>query len=128
MSDIVLLVIAVILGIVHLVIAAQAAERQRPPGWNVGPRDEPFVATGAAGRLERAYRNFMETFPLFAAAVLAVVVQSKSGVLSHIGVIVYVVARIAYVPLYAYAVTYVRSLMWFISMIGIVLVIIAALI
>jgi uncharacterized MAPEG superfamily protein len=127
MSDIVWLVIAVILAVVHLVGAAQAAERQRPPGWNVGPRDEPFVATGAAGRLDRAYRNFMETFPLFAAALLAVVVQSKSGVLSHIGAIVYVVARIVYVPLYTFAVTYIRSLVWLISMIGIVLVIIAAL-
>lgn len=128
MTDIVLLVIAVILAVVHLVAAAQAADRQRPAGWNVGPRDAPFVATGMAGRLERAYRNFMETFPLFAAALLAVVVQGKSGGLSHIGAIVYVVARIVYVPLYAYAVSYIRSLVWLISMIGIVLMIIAALI
>lgn len=127
MSDMIWLAIAVIVGIVHLVIAAQAAERQRPAGWNVGPRDEPFVASGTAGRLERAYRNFMETFPLFAAALLAVAVQGKAGALSHIGAIVYVVARIVYIPLYAYAVTYVRSLVWFVSVIGIVLVIIAAL-
>lgn len=128
MFDMIWLTIAAILGVAHLVITAQAAERQRPAGWNVGPRDEPFVATGTAGRLERAYRNFMETFPLFAAALLAVAVQGKAGGLSHVGAVVYVVARILYIPLYAFAVTYVRSLVWLISMIGIVLIIIAALI
>jgi uncharacterized MAPEG superfamily protein len=36
-----------------------------------GPRDEAVPPlTGIAGRLERALRNFVETFPLFASAVL----------------------------------------------------------
>ena len=36
-----------------------------------GPRDAPVKPLGPlAGRLDRAFKNLMETFPLFAAAVL----------------------------------------------------------
>ena len=82
---------------------------------------------GTAARMERAYHNFMETFPLFAAALLAVVVQSKSGGLSHVGAILYVIARIVYIPLYAFGIMYFRSLAWTIATVGIVLLVIAAL-
>lgn len=127
MSDIVWLMIAVIVGLVQIVIAAQAGQSYRSLDWNLGPRDTPVPVGGVAGRLERAYRNFLETFPLFAAALLAVVLQNKSGGLSHWGAILYVVARIVYVPLYAFGVKYVRTLSWAVSIVGIVLLIIAAL-
>lgn len=127
MSDLIWLVIAVIVGLVQILIAAQAAQSYRGLDWNVGPRDTPVAVGGIAGRLERAYRNFLETFPLFAAALLAVAVQNKSGGLSHWGAILYVVARIVYVPLYAAGVKYLRTLSWVVSVVGIVMVIIAAL-
>jgi uncharacterized MAPEG superfamily protein len=127
MSDIVWLTIAVIVGLAQIVIAAQAAQSYRSLDWNLGPRDTAVPVGGVAGRLERAYRNFLETFPLFAAALLAVVLQNKSGGLSHWGAILYVVARIVYVPLYAFGVKYVRTLSWAVSIVGIVLLIIAAL-
>ena len=127
MSDIVWLMIAVIVGLVQIVIAAQAGQSYRSLDWNLGPRDTPVPVGGVAGRLERACRNFLETFPLFAAALLAVVLQNKSGGLSHWGAILYVVARIVYVPLYAFGVKYVRTLSWAVSIVGIVLLIIAAL-
>ena len=44
---------------------------QRGYLWTAGSRDEAVPPlTGIAGRLERALRNFVKTFPLFAAAVL----------------------------------------------------------
>ncbi len=127
MSDIVLLMIAVILGMLHLGVTSQMAQKYRTPDWGFGPRDTPMPTEGTAARLERAYRNFMETFPLFAAALLAVVLQNKSGGLSHWGAILYVVARIVYIPLYAFGVKYVRTLAWFVATVGIILLIIAAL-
>jgi uncharacterized MAPEG superfamily protein len=126
MSDLMWLVIAVIVGLVQLLAAAQAAGPYRTLDWNVGPRDEPMPPKGVAARLDRAFRNFMETFPLFAAVLLAVVLQNKSGGLSHWGATLYVIARIVYVPLYAAGVKYFRTLSWIVSMIGIVLVIVAA--
>jgi uncharacterized MAPEG superfamily protein len=66
-----LLAAAVLVGLVHLLWAAAAAQPQRGLKWNVGSRaTTPVILTGMAGRLERAFANFRETFPLFAAAVL----------------------------------------------------------
>ncbi len=126
MSDLVWLVIAVIIGMLHLGVAAQMAQKYRTPDWGFGPRDTPMPPQGTAARIDRAYRNFMETFPLFAAALIAVVLQNKSGGLSHWGALLYVVARIVYIPLYAFGVKYVRTLVWFIGTVGIIVLIVAA--
>lgn len=117
--------LAIVVGLVQLIWAAAAAQPQRGLKWNVGPRDEPVVLTGVAGRLERAMANYLETFPLFAAAVIAVYLGGKVGYLSAHGALVYVVARILYVPLYAFGVTYIRSLVWAASLAGIVMVLVA---
>jgi uncharacterized MAPEG superfamily protein len=127
MFDVIWLTLAVIVGLLHLGITTMMAQRYRPSDWGVGPRDTPMPSQGTAARMERAYHNFTETFPLFAAALLAVVMQSKSGGLSHVGAILYVVARVVYIPLYAFGVAYFRSLAWVIATIGIVLLVIAAL-
>ena len=56
---------------VQVVLASHAASLQRVYLCTAGPRDEAVPQlTGIAGRLERALRNFVETFPLFASAVL----------------------------------------------------------
>ena len=66
-----MLALSVVLGVVQIVIASHAASVQRGYRWAAGPRDEvPLPLTGVAGRLDRALRNFLETFALFAAAVL----------------------------------------------------------
>ncbi|HEY5211311.1 MAG TPA: MAPEG family protein [Stellaceae bacterium] len=126
MSDITWLLIAVIVGLVQIMLAAQMAQKYRSLDWNVGPRDTSIPVEGTAGRLERAYRNFLETFPLFAAALIAVVIQHKSGGTSHWGALLYVIARIVYVPLYALGVKYVRTAVWAVSIVGIVMLIVAA--
>ena len=126
MTEIMWLLLAVVLGMVHLSIAAQMAQKYRTPDWGFGPRDEPMPPQGAAARVDRAYKNFMETFPLFAAAMLAVVVQAKGGGLAWWGGLLYVAARLVYIPLYWSGVKYVRTVVWLVSVAGIVLVVIAA--
>ncbi|MDB5457733.1 MAG: hypothetical protein JWP92_3318 [Caulobacter sp.] len=113
-----LLIAAIVLGLVHLVWASAAAQPQYGLKWNVGPRDEPRPLTGMAGRLSRAFANYRETFPLFAAAVLVAVVGGKLGLLTAVGAGLYVAARAVYIPLYAFGVPVVRTLVWLISMIG----------
>jgi uncharacterized MAPEG superfamily protein len=105
-----LLAAAVMIGLVHLLWAAAAAQPQRGLKWNVGPRDTPVVLTGMAGRLERAFANFRETFPLFAAAVLVAYLGGRLGMLTAHGALLYVVARVVYIFLYAFGVPLVRSL------------------
>lgn len=114
---------AVVLGIVQLLLQATLMTLQRGSRWNVGPRDgTPPPLTGVAARAERALRNFLETFPFFAAAVLAVVAAGRTGAASVLGVQLYLWARVLYVPLYLAGVPYLRSLVWAVSVAGIVLV------
>ena len=116
---------AVIIGIIHLLWAAAAAQPQRGWKWNTGPRDEPIVLTGVAGRLERAFANFRETFPFFAALVVIDYLGGRLGTLTSIGALIYVVARAVYVPLYALGAPYLRSLVWVVSMVGILMLLAA---
>jgi uncharacterized MAPEG superfamily protein len=116
---------AVIIGIIHLLWAAAAAQPQRGLRWNTGPRDEPIVLTGVAGRLERAFANFRETFPLFAVLVVVDYLGGRLGALTSIGALIYVIARAVYVPLYALGVPYARSLVWVVSMVGILMLLAA---
>lgn len=120
-----LLGVAVLLGLVQLVWAALAARRQQGLAWARGPRDEDRPVTGVAARLERAFRNFMETFPLFAVAVIADITAEKTSWLTWWGSLIYVAARIVYVPLYAAGVPGVRSLVWFAAAIGLLMVTVA---
>jgi uncharacterized MAPEG superfamily protein len=66
-----MLALSIVLGLVQIVLASHAASLQRGYVWTASSRDEAVPKlTGVAGRLERALHNFVETFPLFAAAVL----------------------------------------------------------
>lgn len=114
--------LAIVLGLFQLLIAARAGNSQRGIAWNVGARDkEPPPVGAVAGRLERAYRNFMETFPFFAVAVLAANAMGRFGWMTLIGTQLYVAARIVYVPLYAFGVPVFRTLVWLIALVGLVL-------
>lgn len=119
-TEIQMLAWAIVLGIAQLLLAAVAMTRQRGLKWNASARDrEPGPLTGVAARLDRALRNFMETFPFFAAAAIAVVVTGNDGPASALGAQLYFWARVIYLPLYAFGVPYLRSLVWTVSLWGI---------
>ena len=121
-----MLALSVVLGLVQIVLASHAASLQRGYAWAASPRDEAVpILTGAAGRLERALRNYVETFPLFAAAVLMAHVAGRHSWMGEWGVQLYFWARVAYVAFYATGVLLVRSLVWNVATIGIVLVLLS---
>ncbi len=104
---------SVALGLVHVLLAAALATRQRGLKWNAGNRDgEVKPLTGVAARAERASRNFLETFMFFAAAVLAVVLAHRNTAHTALGAQVYFWARVAYGPVYAAGIPYLRTLIW----------------
>jgi uncharacterized MAPEG superfamily protein len=119
-----MLAIAIVLGLFQLLIAARAGNSQRGLKWNVGPRDEAPRAVGkVARRLERAFRNFLETFPFFAAAVLTATLAGRHNWATLWGAQLYVAARIIYLPLYAFGVPVLRTLVWVAATIGILLIV-----
>lgn len=70
---------AMVLGLVHLTAASFSFKAQVGNAYSVGPRDEDLRPTGLAGRLDRAQRNFLETFAIFAAAVLLLMLLARAG-------------------------------------------------
>jgi len=123
-----MLAAAVVLGFVHLIAASHSASLQRGYRWTAGARDENSPPlTGIAGRLARASANFAETFPYFAALVLAVEITGHRDAYSYWGAAIYVGARIVYLPLYAFGVFLVRSLAWNVAAAGIMLLFVALL-
>jgi len=123
-----MLVWSVILGLAQIAIAAIASMIQRGPGWAASARDEPAgLLTGVAGRLDRARGNFLETFAFFAALVLAVVALGRQGATSTLGAQLYFWARLVYLPIYAAGIPYLRTLVWAVSVAGIVMLLAAAL-
>ena len=123
-----LLTLSAVLGIVQIIAASHAASLQRGYRWTASSRDERVEPLeGVAGRLDRALRNFVETFPLFAAVVLAAQVTDTHNALTEWGARLYFWGRVAYVLLYATGVPLIRSLVWNVATIGILFIVAALL-
>ncbi len=119
------LVAACLIGLVHIGAQSFSYKGQVGDAYSVGPRDNETPPAGLAGRLQRAQRNFGESFPLFAAAALAVIVAGKTGAISATGCGLYLFGRALYMPAYASGLPWVRTVFWQIATIGIVVVLAA---
>ena len=124
--ELAMLVASCALCLAQIVLASHAASLQRGYRWTASARDgEVAPLTGIAGRLERALRNFLETFPVFVAAVVLVRLLDRQSALSAWGAGLYFSARLVYLPLYAFGVPLIRSLVWNVAAGGIVLILFA---
>jgi uncharacterized MAPEG superfamily protein len=122
-SELYILVFSIFLGLVHIIIASHAASLQRGYRWTASARDEVVAPlTGIAGRLARATSNYFETFTLFAAAVLLAHAAGRHNWLTFSGVQLYFWGRVAYLALYALGIPLIRSLVWNVATLGIVLI------
>ncbi len=114
-----MLAATIVLGLAQVFIAAGMGTAQRGLRWNVGNRDgEPQPLTGPAARAARANRNFLETFPFFAAAVLAVLLAHRDTAQTALGAQIYFGARLAYFPIYVVGIPYLRTLVFALSIWG----------
>lgn len=118
-----------VLAVVQILWADVARTSQYGLKWNTGARDEEMPPLKPmAARLFRAQANLFETLPLFAAAVLIATVAHKDGsALTIWGCRLYVWARLVYVPLYAFGVRQLRSVVWLVSFAGLLALIAAVL-
>lgn len=114
---------AMVLALVHLAAASFTFKAQVGNAYSVGPRDADLRPTGVAGRLERAHRNFLETFAVFAAAVLLLIVLDRTGGwLSQAGAVVYLAGRVLFLPLYAAGLPWIRTFSWNLATAGLAMV------
>lgn len=87
----------------------------------MGPRDEMPVPTVMVARAERAKHNLFEGLLMLFPA-LALSLMSGPTQITLAGVWVFLAARMFYIPCYLFAVLYVRSAFWSLSLIGIGLI------
>ena len=116
------LVATIALAIVQLSLASILTLRQLGPRWVAGPRDESREVVGISGRIVRAHRNLLEIFPQFAAALFIVHVAGVAGEYSDYGAWLFFIARLAYVPAYAFGPIGMRPVCWQLGQIGILVV------
>jgi len=110
---------SVILGLAYVLVAAALGSRQRGLAWNAGNRDgDVRPLTGAAARADRASKNFLETFPFFAAAALGAVLAHANTPHTALGAELYFWARLAYLPIYIIGIPYLRTAVWVVSLWG----------
>jgi uncharacterized MAPEG superfamily protein len=126
--ELVLLTASVVLGIVHIIVVSHLQSRQRGYRWTASSREQSVAPlTGVAGRAERALRNYLETFPFFAAAILVVTVTNTHSWLTVWGAQLYFWGRVAYAILYMADLPLARSLVWNLPTIGIMMNVVALL-
>ena len=124
--ELVALSAASVWGFVQLVAAAQAANMQYGLRWAASPRDaEMPPLKPIPGRINRNFRNYMETFPLFVAAILVAQAAGVHNALTHWGSVAYLGGRVAYTVLYVSGVPLVRSLFWNVATFGMLAVLAA---
>ena len=90
-TEIVMLGLGVVLLLLQLFLQSISSTVEMGGDYKAGPRDEARVLQGVfAGRADRAFRNLLEAFPIFAALALALVVTGRNGGLGALGAQVWV--------------------------------------
>lgn len=86
----------------------------------VGNRDKLPEMSVVAGRLDRAKNNMLEALPMFLAlALLALVKGRDTGEVAH-AALVFLIARVVYVPAYVSGIPMLRSLVWLVGVASLV--------
>jgi uncharacterized MAPEG superfamily protein len=127
-SELYYLVCSAVLGLLLLVAASHAISSQYGYAWTASNRDEPMPPLkGIAGRIDRAWINFSETFPFFAVLVLVAHVAGRDGALTLWGARLYFWARAIHATASVAGYPLLRSMIWNVALAGIVLFIVALL-
>jgi len=117
-----LLVWSVALAFAQCLVAVAGAFLQVGLPTLAGNRENLPVFTGWAGRAQRAHRNMLESLVLFAVLVLICIISGKSNATTLLGAQLFFWARLAYAVIYLAAIPWLRTAVWFVSVIGMVMI------
>ena len=84
----------------------------------MGNREQLPPPTAISGRADRAAMNTLENFVIFAAIALTAHIAGVDGEKVALGAVIFFWARVAYLICYIAGIAYVRSAIWFISLVG----------
>ncbi|MGD1017594.1 MAG: MAPEG family protein [Roseiarcus sp.] len=122
MSELLCLELSVVLWFVYLFTQILTTRAEFGDAWLFTPRDELPAAKGlACGRAKRALANYIENFVPFVAVDLALIATQHTG---GLGATVWVVARLLYLPAYVLGWIYVRTALWGIGLVGLLMMLV----
>lgn len=107
-----------LLVIVTIILQAEAGRFQLGLTALLKPRDDMPKLTGLAGRLERAQLNSAVALALFAPAVLILAQKGISTPSTLLAAQVFLIARLLYVPFYAFGLFGIRTLVWLVAILA----------
>jgi uncharacterized MAPEG superfamily protein len=116
------LLFSVVLTFVQVLIAAAAANQAVGLTTLAGNREGLVELPGFAGRARRAHLNMIENMVLFTALVLIAVVANKTNAMTALGAMLFFWGRLLYAVIYLIGVPWLRTLAWFVSVIGMVVI------
>lgn len=120
--DLKYLLFSVILTFVQMLVAAMGANQAVGLPTLAGNREGLPEIKGWAGRAKRAHLNMTENMVLFAALVLIAAVAGKANAMTAMGAAIFFWGRVAYAVIYVAGIAWLRTLAWFVSVIGMVLI------
>ena len=120
--DLKYLLFSVVLAFVQVLIAAAAANQVVGLTALAGNREGLPEMTGFAGRAKRAHLNMLENMVLFTALVLIAAVAGKANATTAMGAMLFFWARLVYAAVYLIGVPWLRTVVWFVSVIGMVMI------
>jgi uncharacterized MAPEG superfamily protein len=120
--EITLLVWSAILAFVQMLVAVAGAQLQVGLPPLVGNRENLPAIVGWAGRARRAQLNMLEYLVLFAILVLVAQISGKTNAMTLLGCQIFFWARIAYALIYLAGVPWLRTAVWAVSVIGLLII------
>ncbi|MGQ0675714.1 MAG: MAPEG family protein [Rhodospirillales bacterium] len=117
-----LLVYAAALAFVQMLISVVGAMLQVGLPALAGNREGLPEITGWAGRAIRAHRNMLENLVLFAALVLAGHAAGKLNATTALGAQLFIWARLGYALVYLVGVPWLRTAVWAVSVVGLIMI------
>jgi uncharacterized MAPEG superfamily protein len=120
--ELVWLLWAVALTVAQMLVAVSGATLQVGLPMLAGNREPVPVFGGWVGRAQRGHQNMLESLVLFAALVLIAVVSNKTNSTTLLGAQLFFWARLTYAFVYMAGIPWVRTGVWLVSVIGLILI------
>ncbi|HLA72753.1 MAG TPA: MAPEG family protein [Steroidobacteraceae bacterium] len=90
----------------------------------LGNRDHMRPLTPVGLRAARALANIQEAMPVFLGLALMNLIAGTAAAMATTGALIFLIARVIYVPLYLSGVNALRTLAWVVSWVGLIMMLI----
>jgi len=116
---------AIVTWLMLIVASLMRARAWTLPGLMLalGNRENMPNASPLAARADRAARNTLENFVLFAAIVLAAHATGTNNPQVELGAQIFFIARLAYIPIYLAGIPYLRTADYVVSLAGLAMIV-----